>query len=121
MPLTTCSCCWKCAVHENNKISTSTTFDLVSIQQLVSLLDQYQNSRDEKAPEEFIKESVCSQQLFIEYSKEIIVYLFLKICNFKKFITTLLEEANIPINTHTIGKVLSFISHLNITTQMLKN
>lgn len=97
-------------------ITNCLSFDLNCIRQVLSLLDQYDEMNNvytkETIPEEFIKEIVCSQKLFVESSKESIICLFLRVHSFSKFITSLLHELRVPINTRTIGKLFScFVKH----------
>lgn len=101
----------ECEFGGVKKVTNCTTFDRNCVDQVVALLDQYKRlACKETSPEEFVKEVVCSQKLFVETPKESIVYLFLKICSFDKFITSLLDEVHIPINAKTIGKLFSFFS-----------
>lgn len=98
--------CADCEFINVKKVSHCTTFDKDCVHEVLSLLEQYlsENSK-EKSPEEFVKEFVCSQKLFVETQKELIVYFFLKICYFYKFISSVLDEVRTPVNNKTIGKV----------------
>lgn len=106
-------------MKKSNFINNDNKFDVKCIQQVVSLLEQFKMDEcKETCPKEFIKEVVCSQKLFVETSKESIVYLFLRISSLNDFITSLLNELQIPINTRTIGK-LCFVNFVHVTQTVL--